>query len=155
MESGRAIKIPMQLSRNSVVASIQVDLSHEVLQTFRQDLLVLLQSSGARAVILDVSGVEIMDVEDFDAIRHTMSMASVMGARPIIAGLRPGVVSSLVQLGADVDDVEAALNLDEAFRLLDSSTSADELVSDLEEVDDQESTEEDVDDAEASLDSGE
>ncbi len=155
MESGRAIKIPMQLSRNSVVASIQVDLSHEVLQTFRQDLLVLLQSSGAKAVILDVSGVEIMDVEDFDAIRHTMSMAAVMGARPIIAGLRPGVVSALVQLGADVDDVEAALNLDEAFRLLDSSTSADELVADREDLDDQESTEEDADDGETTVDSGE
>jgi hypothetical protein len=80
-------------------------------------------------------------------------MAAVMGARPIIAGLRPGVVSALVQLGADADDVEAALNLDEAFRLLESSTSAEELDSDLEDVDDQESTEEDVDDGETSVDS--
>ena len=113
-------RIPLQLSRNCVIASIQIDLTDEVLDQFRKDLLDRLQSSGAAGVILDLSGVEILDVEDFEALRRTMAMAAIMGARTVIVGLRPGVVSSLVELGADVDGVEAVLNLDDACHLMDT-----------------------------------
>jgi len=33
-------------------------------------------------------------------------------------GLRPGVVSALIEAGADVDGLRAAINLDAAFALL-------------------------------------
>jgi rsbT antagonist protein RsbS len=112
-------RIPLQLSRGCVVASIQVDLSDEVLADFKDGMLRLLHQSGARGVILDVSGVELMDLEDFDALRRAMSMAELMGARCLLAGLRPGVVSALVDIGVDARGVEAVLNLDEAFRVMD------------------------------------
>jgi len=115
----RAIqRIPLQLSQNSIVASIQVDLSDELLRLFREDLLNLLQSSEAEGIILDFSGVEIIDAEDWAAIRGTMTMANLMGTRSIVAGLRPGVVSALVELEVDVEDIDAALNLDEALKLM-------------------------------------
>jgi rsbT antagonist protein RsbS len=115
----RAIqRIPLQLSQNCIVASIQVDLNDDLLRLFREDLLSLLQSSEADGIILDFSGVEIIDGEDWDAIRGTMTMANLMGARSIVAGLRPGVVSSLVELEVDVEDIDAALNLDEALKLM-------------------------------------
>ena len=115
----RAIqRIPLQLSQNSIVASIQVDLSDELLRLFREDLLRLLQSSEAEGIILDFSGVEIIDAEDWAAIRRTMTMANLMGTRSIVAGLRPGVVSALVELEVDVEDIDAALNLDEALKLM-------------------------------------
>ena len=124
MESS-VTRIPLQVSRNCVVASIQVDLSDNVLRQFQADLLAMLEKSGASAVILDVSGVAVMDLDDFEALRRTMSMANLMGAKPIIAGLQPGVVSSLVELEANVGDVHAALNLDDAFRLVEEGGHSD------------------------------
>jgi rsbT antagonist protein RsbS len=111
-------RIPLQLSQNCIVASIQTDLSEELLRLFREDLLKLLQSSEADGIILDLSGVEIIDAEDWEAIRGTMTMANLMGARSIVAGLRPGVVSALVELEVDVENIDAALNLDEALKLM-------------------------------------
>ena len=35
-----------------------------------------------------------------------------------LVGLRPGIVSSLIEAGADVDGLRAAINLDAAFALL-------------------------------------
>jgi rsbT antagonist protein RsbS len=119
MEQGSIPRVPLQVSRNCVVASIQVDLSDEVLQQFQSDLLSLIWSSGVSTVILDASGIEIMDGEDFNSLVHAMKMTSLMGARPIIAGLRPGVVASLIELDLDVGQIEAALNLDHAFRLVE------------------------------------
>ena len=115
--------MPLQVSRNCLVASIQVDLSEDVLRQFQVDLLSLLGSSGVTAVILDVSGVEIMDGEDFDSLVHAMKMAALMGARPVIAGLRPGVVAALIELDVDVGQIEAALNLDHAFCLVDGESA--------------------------------
>ncbi len=120
MESSRgARQVPLQVSRNCIVASIQLDLSDEVLARLRTDLLELIQSSGCDAVIVDVSGVQVIDREEFEGLRRTMSMASVMGARPVLCGLRPGVVAALIELGADVDGIDAAADLDGAFSLVD------------------------------------
>ena len=41
-----------------------------------------------------------------------------MGAESVLAGLRPGVVSALIEAGADVDGLRACVNLDAAFALL-------------------------------------
>ena len=120
METKDVPRIPLQVSRNCVVASIQIDLSEEVLQQFRTDLLELLHTSGADGVILDVSGVDVLDVEDFQALKATTEMAALMGARTILSGLRPGVVSALVELDADIEGIEATLNLDEAFRAMEA-----------------------------------
>jgi rsbT antagonist protein RsbS len=124
MAGGSGSRIPLQVSRQCVVASIQLDLTAEVLRQFRADLLGLLHDSGCSGVILDVSGVQIMDFEDFEALRRTMAMAALMGAQTIVSGLRAGVVSSLVELGADTEDIVATLDLDDAFRVMDELRSA-------------------------------
>jgi rsbT antagonist protein RsbS len=121
-ESGSVTRIPLQVSRQCVVASIQVDLSEEVLDQFRIDLLELIGSSGA---ILDLSGVEVMDFQDFDALRRTIAMARLMGSRTVLSGLKAGVVSSLVELEADTEDIVAALDLDDAFRVMEDLRRAD------------------------------
>jgi rsbT antagonist protein RsbS len=118
-ERSGVAKIPLQISRNCVIASIQIDLSDAILRQFRMELLELIQTSGAHGVILDVSGIEVMDYEDFEALHKTMAMARLMGASSVLAGLQAGVVSSLVELGAETEDVVAAMDLDDAFRVMD------------------------------------
>lgn len=122
-------RIALQVSRGIVVASIQVDLDDDVLAQFREDLLGRIQTTGACGVILDVSGLEILDSEEFAALRRIISMTDLMGARSVIVGLRPGVVSSLIETGADVDGLDAAVSLDVAFTLLEP---APEFESELE-----------------------
>jgi rsbT antagonist protein RsbS len=115
MSSNSRSGIPLQLSQECVVASIQVDLDEDVLQGFRKELLELLQRSGARGIILDLSGVSIIDGEDFRALRDTMDMARLMGAVTVMSGLQAGVVSALIDLEADTRGVEATLTLDDAY----------------------------------------
>ena len=111
-------RIPLQVSNQCLVASIQVDLTDEVLEQFRDDLLQELQVQQAQGVILDLSGIEVMDLSDFENIRSTISMAGLMGATSVVCGLRPGVVASLILLGAETDELNAARDLDMAFEFL-------------------------------------
>ena len=119
MSVGDAQQIPMQLSRGCVVASLQIDLSEDVIARFRKDLLEFLHSTGADSVILDVSGLDVIDGNDFNALKLAMSMARLMGAHSIVSGLKPGVVSSIIELGVETRDVNAALDLDDAFDVIE------------------------------------
>jgi len=110
--------IALQMSRDVVVASIQVDLDDDVLARFREDLLRRIHETGSRGVILDVSGLETLDSDEFAALRRIITMCTIMGAESVLAGLQPGVVSALIEAGADVDGLRAAINLDAAFALL-------------------------------------
>ncbi|MGI9557398.1 MAG: STAS domain-containing protein [Solirubrobacterales bacterium] len=131
--SGAGRRVPLQVSQDCVVASIQTDLSAELLSSLRIDLLELVRTSRSTAVILDLSGLQIIDREDFEGLRHTMSMAEIMGARPVLCGLRPGVVAALVELGADVDGIEAAGDLDGAFKLIADTDTDHEVQPDGEQ----------------------
>jgi rsbT antagonist protein RsbS len=111
--------VSIQVSRGIVVASIQIDLDDDVLARFRRDLLDRVHKTGSRGVILDVSGLETLDSEELAALRRIIVMTALMGAESVLVGLRPGVVSALIEAGADVNGLKAAINLDAAFAVFD------------------------------------
>ena len=86
-------RVSMQLSQGVLVASIQVDLEEDVLARFREDLLDRVHESGSRAVILDVSGLETLDSEEFASLRRIITMTRLLGADSVLAGLQPGIVA--------------------------------------------------------------
>ncbi len=111
-------RVAIQVSRNVVVASIQVDFDDDVLARFRDDLLRCVHETGSRGVILDLSGLETLDSDEYAALLRIIKMSTIMGAESVLVGLQPGVVSALIEAGADVDGLRAAINLDAAFALL-------------------------------------
>ena len=123
MQDHDVSRVPIQLVRQCVVASIQIEMDPAALDRFRTDLLEALQRTNATGVVLDVSGIEIMDLAEFEALRQTLQMAELMGASTVFSGFRPGVVSSLVELDARVCDVAATSSLDDALDLLDVDAS--------------------------------
>ena len=112
--------VAIQVSRDVVVASIQVDLDDDVLNRFRDELLHRLHETGSCGVILDVSGVETLDSDEFSALRRIITMVTIMGTESVLVGLQPGVVSALIEVGADVEGLQTAIDLDAAFDLLRS-----------------------------------
>ncbi len=126
METNAVARIPLTVSRGCIVASIQRDLRGTILRQFRHDLLERLQICGASGVIIDLSGVSIMDADDFDGIRRTLDMAALMGARTVVVGLRPGVVSALVELGVETGNFDTLLDLDDGFALIERLNTVEE-----------------------------
>ena len=110
--------IPLQISQNCVVASIQAELTPAVLEQLRQDILNKLHDSGADGVIIDLSGIEILDLTDFNELRQIIDMVGIMGAKTVMSGFKPELISALVDLDANIDDINAAFNLDDAFVLI-------------------------------------
>ena len=115
------VRVPLQVSRQCVIASVQVDLTPEVTETLETDVLELIQESRSTGLIIDLSGVELLEPEEFAALRRVMTMARLMGAHPVISGFRPGVVSALMDLDVDVVGIEATRSTDDAIELISAS----------------------------------
>lgn len=110
--------IPLQLSQNCLVASIQAELTPSILEQLRQDILEKLHNSSANGVIIDLSGIEILDLTDFNELRQMIDMIGIMGAKTVMSGFQPELISALVDLDANIDGINAAFNLDDAFMQL-------------------------------------
>ena len=80
-------RVAMQLSRDVLVASIQVDLDDRVLARFRDDLLDRVHARSPRAVILDVSGVDTLDSEEFASLRGIVATVNIMGTQSVLVGM--------------------------------------------------------------------
>ncbi len=108
-------RVSMQIVQNCLVLSVQIELFDATLMQLRTDFLDNIRTSGVRRAIIDLSAVEIMDPHAYGSICDSANMAKVMGANTLISGIRPGVATALVDLGADAGRAETTLNLEHGF----------------------------------------
>ncbi len=111
-------RVSLTLIDGNIVATVQVDLVDAVLRQFGEDVLATIQKTRARALMIDLSSIHIMDVYDFEALRGVAKMASLMGTQTILVGLRPGVAANLAELEAETEGFLAARTVEHALELL-------------------------------------
>lgn len=75
----------------------------------------IVEHGNIKGVVLDLSGLQIIDLQDFEELLKTIEMIRLIGFNTIISGLRPEVVSSLIMLDAPVDGLVGVASLDEAL----------------------------------------
>jgi rsbT antagonist protein RsbS len=123
MKSG----VPLQLHKQCLIASIQVDLSETILKQFQAELLDrIVEDIDIKGVVLDLSGLKIIDLPDFEALMKITHMVKLVGFNTVFLGLRPEVVSSLIMLDAQVDNLVGVASLDEALERLEHVDDAPE-----------------------------
>jgi anti-anti-sigma regulatory factor len=111
-------RIALQQLQGVLVAALPSALTPALLLHLRHGLLEAASGAQLRAVLVDVSAVEVMDALDYLSLCETASMCRVMGRTAIVCGLTPGVVSSLVDLDVDAHAVHTARDVSSALRQL-------------------------------------
>jgi len=160
MEEKAAVsRVAMYITQGCLVVPIQVELHDELVLQIQEDILERVNKTGIKGVIIDVSGVAIIDSPLGRAISDTARVASLLGAKTVITGLRPGVVASLIDLDFDIRDVPTAVSLEEGFRMLapvvaskEETEEAEEEIEAPEEGEEQEETAETDEDQEVEAD---
>jgi len=108
----------------TLIASIQVDLNAQVLKQFQTELLGRLYHSRVDGVLLDLSGVGAMDVDDFNQLCKIITSAAVMGSQTVLVGLRPGIVCALVEMDADTQGLNTVASIEQGLALLSAMRGA-------------------------------
>jgi rsbT antagonist protein RsbS len=68
--------------------------------------------SGARGVLIDASGLSLVDSYMARILASLVGMSRLLGADAIIAGIRPDVALTMVELGIVMSDIATVLNVD-------------------------------------------
>lgn len=69
-------------------------------------------------VILDITPVNIVDSFFARTVAETVQMIELMGAHPVLVGMRPSVAITATELGFSLGNVDTALNTDTAIELI-------------------------------------
>lgn len=131
--------VSITVANGYLVAHVPPVLQDETIRLLQRDVLDAVHRTGAKGVILDLSGVRILDSFLATGIVNTARMLSVMGAVPVLTGLRPEVAASIVYMDIDVKRLKFAFDLDEAYQMLATAAVSEE---EAEEAEDAEKTEE-------------
>lgn len=113
------------LDARTLLMPLLGELDPERAQQMLEVLLTGVRERGARVVILDVSGVPVIDAGAAEALHRCAGGLRLLGARCLVTGIRPAVADELVQLDVRLDaEVHATLERGmAAARAYVSSTS--------------------------------
>lgn len=101
--------------RDVLMVSMPSDPDDATIASLQERVLGSMEEYEARALILDISAVETFDSFFARTISETARMVTLMGGRTIIAGMRPAIAVTAIQLGVAPRHVETALNVDRAL----------------------------------------
>jgi rsbT antagonist protein RsbS len=117
-------RVPLLSLGDALLVSIQVDLDDETVLALQQDLAERIVSSGARGVVIDISGMEIVDSFIGRMFGSIAALSRVLDAETVVVGMRPAVAITLVELGLSLEGVRTALNVERGLAILKKLTAA-------------------------------
>ena len=112
--------IPILRVGKNLLATVHIELRDKVAEAFQEDVLETIERSGAAGLVVDISGLDVVDTYVARVLADTARMAKLMGTRSVLVGMRPEVAATLVRMGYAMDGVATALNVDEAIATLEA-----------------------------------
>jgi rsbT antagonist protein RsbS len=113
--------------RNLLMVTIPADPDDVTISALQQRILSAMEQHEAKGVVLDISPVDTLDSFFARTLTETAQMVGLMGGRTIIAGMRPAVAVTAVQIGLTLNKIETALSVDRALDMVDTDSQGKEL----------------------------
>jgi rsbT antagonist protein RsbS len=107
--------IPVIALWNNLLVPLQGDISDAQAEQLSQDVLGKIAERSHRSLVIDVSGLWLVDSHLCAVLQNLARAASLMGTPAVISGLRPEVALTLNSLGLELGEIETALSLEHAL----------------------------------------
>lgn len=114
-------KIPILKMADFLLVTIQVDMHDRLAVALQDDLTQMISQTEARGVLIDISGLEVVDSFIGRMLGNIAAMSRVLDAETVVVGMQPAVAITLVELGLSLAGVRTALNVDTGVELLRSA----------------------------------
>ncbi|MFE9775238.1 STAS domain-containing protein [Streptomyces sp. NPDC005931] len=110
--------VPVLRLGDLLLVTLQGDLHDSTAQQLQQDIAESITASRVTGVVIDISGVEIVDSFLGRVLAEIAAQAELLAARTVVAGMRPAVAITLVELGLTLPGLRTALTTEAAMELL-------------------------------------
>ncbi|EHR63075.1 STAS domain-containing protein [Saccharomonospora cyanea] len=104
-----------------LLVTIQGELSDDDALSLQEELTTRVANTSARGVLIDISGLEIVDSFLARTLHDIAGASALLAARTVVVGMRPEVAITLVELGLTLPGLETALTVAGGLSLLNST----------------------------------
>ncbi len=111
-------RVPILHVGGVIIATVQDELTDRDATQLQEELNTLIEKTGVRGVLLDVSLVQLIDSFLGRTLHEIALGARLLGAETVVTGIQPAVAMTLVELGLELDGVHTALNADRGMKML-------------------------------------
>ena len=110
---------------DALIAAIQSDLTDAQVLALRDDLSERVGRHRLRAVIVDVSALDVIDSFVARSLRSMAITTRLRGAETVVVGIQPDVAIAMAHFNLNLTPLRTAKDLDEALDLLGEHSEGD------------------------------
>lgn len=118
-----AARVPVLRLGAYLIAVVEDELTDSGWVAFRDDVVRRAGDGRVRGVVIDVSGMEVMDSYATRVLDGVAKVLRYRGAETVVVGIQPGVAFAMAQLGLVLGSAGTALDLDDGVATLDRKTA--------------------------------
>jgi len=107
-----------------LIVSIHAALDDSQLMRLQDDLLEQLERRRGRGIVIDVAALDVVDSFATHTLTQMAHAARLKGAETVVVGISPEVAVAMVHLSLRMENVRTALDLEEAFEVLEGVTGS-------------------------------
>jgi rsbT antagonist protein RsbS len=111
-------RLPILKLGRALLVTVQVDMHDRLALALEEDLSAKIVATGARGVLIDISGLEIVDSFMGRMLDNIAAVSRLLDADTVVVGMRPAVAITLVELGLSLTGVKTALNVERGMALI-------------------------------------
>jgi rsbT co-antagonist protein RsbR len=111
------------VNAQTLVIPLVGTLNHARLQDLQAQCLEAISRSSARTLVIDITGVPVVDTQVSQGFVSTITSARLLGAEVILVGIRPEVAQTIVGLGVDLQGVRTYSSLQSALEQVGASAA--------------------------------
>jgi rsbT antagonist protein RsbS len=111
-------EVPMLRMGEHLLVTLRGDLDDTTVELIEREVTREVSRTRASGVLLDVSGLAIVDSFVARVIARLVGMVRLLGAESTIVGIQPAVAITLVELGVPMAHVHTALNAEQGMARL-------------------------------------
>lgn len=105
MEEKKFPDLSIHISEGCLIVPIQGEIDDERILEIQKQILKGVEDTEVKGVVIDVSGVRIIEPYHAHIIDNTAKMIYLLGARTVLTGMRPGVAISLTDSNFDFKEI--------------------------------------------------
>lgn len=112
------LKTAFTIVDNCLIVTLPGEMTDEELEIISSNVILNANKGDIKGAILDFSMVYTLDTYIFRVLEKTAKAISLLGLSVVWTGLKPGIVTSLLDLNLDVSKIKAALNLEQGLQVI-------------------------------------
>jgi rsbT co-antagonist protein RsbR len=107
------------VTHNTLVMPLIGALDTSRLRLLQEQALRAIERSGAHTLIIDITGVSVVDSQVAQGVLAVMQATRLLGATTLLVGVRPEVAQAIVGLGLDLESLRTYNDLASALSRAD------------------------------------